>query len=63
MQKQGSRDDSVLDSESAKASAYMVGLESSVAAATTNMERVGWTMWMLTMSAALCGSLFGYDTG
>lgn len=63
MHKQGSGDDSVLDSENAKADAYMVGLESSVAAATSNMERVGWTMWMLTMSAALCGSLFGYDTG
>lgn len=27
------------------------------------MERVGMTVWMLTMCAALCGSLFGYDTG
>ncbi|WFD05111.1 hypothetical protein MVES1_000437 [Malassezia vespertilionis] len=26
-------------------------------------ERVGWTIWMLTVCAALSGSLFGYDTG
>ncbi|KAL4400120.1 carbohydrate:proton symporter [Malassezia pachydermatis] len=33
------------------------------AIATGNMERVGVMMWVLTMCAALCGSLFGYDTG
>ena len=34
-----------------------------LALASAGMERVGWTMWMLTMCAALSGSLFGYDTG
>lgn len=33
------------------------------ALATGSMEKVGMTMWLLTMCAALAGSLFGYDTG
>ena len=53
---------SIADTASVRAEAYVVG-DTSVIAAAAAMERVGWTVWMLTMSAALCGSLFGYDTG
>ena len=53
---------SIADTASVQAEAYVVG-DTSVIAAAAAMERVGWTVWMLTMSAALCGSLFGYDTG
>lgn len=52
---------SIADTASVHAEAYVVGDTSTIAAAA--MERVGWTVWMLTMCAALCGSLFGYDTG
>ena len=34
-----------------------------LALAASGMERVGWTVWMLTACAGLSGSLFGYDTG
>lgn len=35
----------------------------SIALMRSGMERSGWTLWMLTICAALSGSLFGYDTG
>ena len=54
---------SIADTASVQAEAYVVGDASTIAAAAAAVERVGWTVWMLTMSAALCGSLLGYDTG
>jgi len=59
-------DDSFKDPIGAKAEAYTVtnGVSpATLALAADGMERVGVTVWMLTMCAALCGSLFGYDTG
>lgn len=59
-------DDSFKDHLSAKAEAYTVTNGASPATLTLaadGMERAGFTVWMLTMCAALCGSLFGYDTG
>ena len=61
-----SHDDSVKEALGAKAEAYTVtnGVSpATFALAAHGMERVGVTVWMLTMCAALCGSLFGYDTG
>ncbi|WFD29395.1 hypothetical protein MSPP1_000404 [Malassezia sp. CBS 17886] len=55
--------DTCVSTPSFKAYQTGIGGASPTGLALANMERVGWVMWMLTVCAALSGSLFGYDTG